>query len=79
MSIESVMPSNHLILCCPFLLPPSIFPSSRVFSSESVLGIGGQNMLALFYTFRLMSAESVMPSTGLLVSIGDHACGPPGP
>ena len=39
MSIESVMPSNHLILCCPFLLPPSIFPSIRVFSSESVLHI----------------------------------------
>ena len=34
--IESVMPSNHLILCCPFLLPPSIFPSIRVFSNESV-------------------------------------------
>ena len=32
-------PSNHLILCCPFLLPPSIFPSIRVFSSESVLRI----------------------------------------
>src|SRR5574337_505779 len=39
MSIESVMPSNHLILCCPHLLPPSIFPSIRVFSSESVLHI----------------------------------------
>ena len=37
MSIESVMPSNHLILFCPLLLPPSIFPSIRVFSSESVL------------------------------------------
>ena len=37
MSIESVMPSNHLILCCPCLLLPSIFPSIRVFSSESVL------------------------------------------
>ena len=36
MSIESVMPSNHLILCCPLLLP-SIFPSIRVFSNESVL------------------------------------------
>ena len=35
MSIESVMPSNHLILCCPCLLLPSIFPSIRVFSSES--------------------------------------------
>ena len=33
------MPSKHLILCCPLLLPPSIFPSNRVFSSESVLHI----------------------------------------
>ena len=39
MSIESVMPSNHLILCCPFLLLPSVFPSIRVFSNESVLHI----------------------------------------
>jgi len=39
MSIESVMPSNHLILCHPLLLLPSIFPSIRVFSSESVLCI----------------------------------------
>ena len=39
MSIESVMPSNHLILCHPLLLPPSIFPSIRVFSNESVLHI----------------------------------------
>ena len=39
MSIELVMPSNHLILCCPLLLPPSIFPSIRVFSDESILRI----------------------------------------
>ena len=38
-SIESVMPSNHLILCRPLLLPPSIFPSIRAFSSESALCI----------------------------------------
>ena len=40
MSIESVMPSNHLILCRPLLLLPSIFPSIRVFSNESALRIG---------------------------------------
>ena len=39
MSIELMMPSNHLILCCPLLLPPSIFPSIRVYSNESVLRI----------------------------------------
>ena len=39
MSIESVMPSNHLILCRPLLLPPSIFPSIKVFSNESILRI----------------------------------------
>ena len=46
MSIESVMPSNHIILCCPLLLPPWIFPSIRVFSNESVLcqSVGGQSI-----------------------------------
>ena len=39
MFIESVMPSNHLILCCPLLFLPSIFPSIRVFSNESALHI----------------------------------------
>ena len=39
MSIESMMPSNHLILCCPLLLLPSIFPSIRVFFNESALRI----------------------------------------
>ena len=39
MSVVSVMPSNHLILCRPLLFPPSIFPSIRVFSNESVLCI----------------------------------------
>ena len=39
MSIESMMPSNHLILCRPLLLPPSVLPSIRVFSNESALRI----------------------------------------
>ena len=39
MSIESVMPSSHLIVCHPLVLPPSIFPSIRVFSNESALHI----------------------------------------
>ena len=44
MSIESVMPSNHLILCGPLLLPPSVFPSIRVFSNESFFASGGQSI-----------------------------------
>ena len=43
MSTMSVMPSNHLILYCPLLLLPSIFPSIRVFSNESALSSGGQS------------------------------------
>ena len=44
MSIKSVMQSNHLILCRPLLLLPSLFPSIRVFSKESVLTSGGQSV-----------------------------------
>ena len=47
MSIESVIPSNHLILCCPLLLLPSIFPSIRVFSNKSVLRI----MWPMYWSF----------------------------
>ena len=43
-SIESVMPSNHLILCCPLLLLPSIFPSIRVFSKSQFFASGGQSI-----------------------------------
>ena len=53
MSIESVMPSNHPILCRPLLLLPSIFPSIRVFSNKSALASGGQSIGA--------SASSVLP------------------
>ena len=51
MSIESVMPSNHLILCRPLLLLPSIFPSIRVFSSESALLIRWQKYWS--FTFNI--------------------------
>ena len=54
MSIESVMPSNHLILCCSLLLLPSIFPSIWVFSSESALPIRGPK----YWSFRF----SISPS-----------------
>ena len=47
MSIKSVMPSNHLIFCRPLLLPPSLFPSIRVFSNESVLCIRLAEVLEL--------------------------------
>ena len=44
MSIESMMPSNHLILCRPLLLPPSIFPSVRIFSMSRFFASGGQSI-----------------------------------
>ena len=44
MSIELVMPSNHLIPCCPLLLLPSLFPSIRVFSNDSLFSSGGQSI-----------------------------------
>ena len=50
MSIESVMPSNHLILCHPLLLPPSIFPSIGVFFTESVLYIRWPNYWSLSFS-----------------------------
>ena len=52
MSIESVMPSNQLILCCPLLLLPSIFPSIRVFSNESALCIMWPNYWSFSYNIR---------------------------
>ena len=54
MSIESVMPSNHLILCRPLLLMPSIFPNIRVFSNESVLCIKWRSI-------RVSASASVLP------------------
>ena len=58
MSLESVMPSNHLILCRPLLLLPSIFPSIRVFSNESALCIRSPK----YWSFRF----SINPSNEYL-------------
>ena len=52
MSIKSVMPSNHFILCHPFLLRPSIFPSIRVFSSELVLCIRWRKYWSFSFSIR---------------------------
>ena len=57
MSIESVMPSSHLILCHPLLLPPSIFPSFRIFSNDQFFESGGQSIGA--------SASALVPSVNI--------------
>ena len=62
MSIESVMPSNHLILCRPLLLPPSIFPSIRVFSNESALHIRWLKCWSLNFNFSPSNEYSVLIS-----------------
>ena len=58
MSSESVMPSNRLILCCPLLLPPAIFPSIRVFSNESVLRIRRPKYWSFSFSSRPSSGYS---------------------
>ena len=58
MSIEWVMPPNHLILCCPLLLLPSIFPSIRVFSSESALCIRWPNYWSFSFSVSPSSEHS---------------------
>ena len=52
MSIKSVIPSNHLILCHPHLLPPSIFPSIRVFSNESALHVRWPKYWSVIFSIR---------------------------
>ena len=63
MSTESVMPSNHLILCRPLLLPPSIFPSIRVFSSESALHIKWPEYGISSFSINLSSEYSGLSSS----------------
>ena len=57
-SIESVMPSNFLIFCCPLFLPPSVFPSIRVFSNESVLPIRLPNYWSFSFSISLSNEYS---------------------
>ena len=64
MSIESVMPSNHLILCHPLLLQPSIFPSIRVFSNESVLHISQPKYWNFSFSISLSNESSGLISLG---------------
>ena len=62
MSIESVMPSNRLILCRPLLLLPSVFPSIRVFSNESALCIRWPKYRSLSFSFSPSNESSVLIS-----------------
>ena len=83
MSVELVMPSNHLILCCPLLLLPSIFPSIRGFSSESVLyvrwpkywsfsfSISSSNKYSGLISFR-MDWLDLLAVPGILKSLLQH-------
>ena len=85
MSIESVMPSNHLILCHSLLLPPSMFPSIRVFSNESVLRIRWSKYWSFSFSISLSNEYSGLISfrfdwldllavQGTLKSLLQHYC-----
>ena len=73
--IKSVMPSNHLILCRPLLLPPSIFPSIRVFSNESVLHIGWPKVDDLS-PFKFVETCLILHTTrAIFLNLALSACG----
>ena len=66
LSIELVMLSNHLILCCPLLLPPSIFPSIRGFSSELVLPIRWPKYWSFSFSFSIRPSNEYSGLISLL-------------
>ena len=76
MSIESVMPSNHLILCCPLFLLPTIFPSIRVFSNESVLCIRWKAILSLSQAHILAVISENPSSKPAYSTLGNTTVGP---
>ena len=63
MSIEPVMPSNHLILCCPLFFQPSIFPSISVFSNESVLPIRWSKYWSFIFSISFSNEHSGLSSS----------------
>ena len=73
MSIKSVMPSSHLILCCPLLLLPSIFSSIRVFSSESVLCIRWPKYWSFSFSISSVQFSSVTQSCPILCDPMNHS------
>ena len=76
MSIESVMPSNHLILCCPLFLLPTIFPSITVFSNESVLCIRWKAILSLSQAHILAVISENPSSKPAYSTLGNTTVGP---
>ena len=66
-SIESVMPSNHLILCCPLLLLPSIFPNIRVFSNESIVHIRWPNYWS--FNFSISPSKEYSGATQVMLVV----------
>ena len=70
LSIESVMPSNHLVLCCPLLLLPAIFPRIRVFSNESVLCI----MWPKYWSFSISPSNEYSGMISFRIEWVDENC-----
>ena len=74
MSIESVMTSNHLILCNPLLLLPSVFPSIRVFSNESALHIRWPKYWTFNFTFFMVQLSHPYMTTGKTIALTRWTC-----
>ncbi|XDC77669.1 hypothetical protein R6Z07F_008842 [Ovis aries] len=78
MSLESVMPSNHLILCRPLLLPPSILPSIKVFSNESALRVRWSKYWSSSFSISPCSERACQVTSVLSHSVRPLDCSLPG-